>query len=62
MADYEEVTLSSRDPGIDISAWYVPADGGQGGPAVVMVHGHSSCKPALDTDDRRVGAWTHDMR
>jgi uncharacterized protein len=44
MPDYEDVTLPSRDPGIDISAWYVPADAGPAGPAVVMVHGKDSCK------------------
>lgn len=44
MPEYQAVTLPSRDPGIDISAWYVPADAGPAGPAVVMVHGHDSCK------------------
>lgn len=44
MADYEDVTLPSRDPGIDISGWYIPSDAGPAGPAVVLVHGHGSCK------------------
>jgi uncharacterized protein len=44
MPEYREVTFPSRDPGIDISAWYVPADRGAAGPAVVMVHGLDSCK------------------
>lgn len=44
MADYENLTLPSRDPGIEISAWYVPADRGPAGPAVVVVHGLDSCK------------------
>jgi dipeptidyl aminopeptidase/acylaminoacyl peptidase len=44
MPDYEDVTLPSRDPGIDISAWYVPAEAGPAGPAVVLVHGHDACK------------------
>ncbi len=44
MPEYETETLPSRDPGIDISAWYIPSDRGVKGPAVVMVHGHDSCK------------------
>jgi dipeptidyl aminopeptidase/acylaminoacyl peptidase len=44
MPEYREVTFPSRDPDVDISAWYVPADRGAAGPAVVMVHGLDSCK------------------
>jgi dipeptidyl aminopeptidase/acylaminoacyl peptidase len=44
MPGYDTVTLPSRDPAIEISAWYVPADAGPAGPAVVLVHGHASCK------------------
>ena len=44
MPKYETVTLSSRDPGISISAWYVAGDRGSAGSAVVLVHGHDSCK------------------
>ncbi len=44
MPEYRAVTFPSRDPGIDISAWYVPAVRGAAGPAVVMVHGLDSCK------------------
>ena len=44
MPAYREVTFPSRDPGIVISAWYVPADRGSAGPAVVIVHGIDSCK------------------
>ncbi len=44
MPDYETVTFPSRDPAITISAWYVPAAGVPAGPAVVVVHGHQSCK------------------
>lgn len=44
MPDYESLTLASRDPGIDISAWYVAAEDGTAGRAVVLVHGHDSCK------------------
>ncbi len=43
-----EVTIPSRDVGIDISGWWVqaedqPADGSPA-PAVVVVHGHTACK------------------
>ena len=44
MPDYETVTFPSRDPAITISAWYVPVAGAAPGPAVVLVHGHDSCK------------------
>jgi dipeptidyl aminopeptidase/acylaminoacyl peptidase len=44
MPDYEAVTIPSRDPGIELSAWYVPAERASAGPAVVLVHGHDSCK------------------
>ncbi len=43
MPDYQTVTFASRDPEITISGWYVPA-GPTPGPAVVLVHGHDSCK------------------
>ena len=44
MPAYEPVTLPSRDPGIDLSAWYIAGDRGPAGPAVVLVHGHDACK------------------
>jgi uncharacterized protein len=44
MPSYEEVTLPSRDPEVALSAWYVPPDDPSRGSAVVVVHGHSSCK------------------
>jgi dipeptidyl aminopeptidase/acylaminoacyl peptidase len=44
MSHYEDVRFASRDPGIEISAWYVPAETLAPGPAVVLVHGHDSCK------------------
>ena len=44
MPEYQAVTVPSRDPGIDLSAWYVPSEAGPAGPAVVLVHGHGSCK------------------
>jgi dipeptidyl aminopeptidase/acylaminoacyl peptidase len=44
MPTYEEVTLPSRDPEVALSAWYMPPDDGGIGSAVVIVHGHNSCK------------------
>jgi dipeptidyl aminopeptidase/acylaminoacyl peptidase len=44
MPDYQSVTFASRDPGIDMSAWYIPTDKAPAAPAVVLVHGHDSCK------------------
>jgi uncharacterized protein len=44
MPQYEDVRFASRDPGIEISAWDVPAETLAPGPAVVLIHGHDSCK------------------
>src|SRR4029077_4202714 len=44
MPEFEAVTIPSRDPGIQLSAWYVPAETLASGPAVVLVHGLDSCK------------------
>jgi uncharacterized protein len=39
----EDVTIPSRDAGIQISGWWVPASD-PAAPAVVVVHGHTACK------------------
>jgi dipeptidyl aminopeptidase/acylaminoacyl peptidase len=39
----EDVTIRSRDAGILISGWWVPADDPDA-PTVVVVHGHTACK------------------
>jgi dipeptidyl aminopeptidase/acylaminoacyl peptidase len=39
----ETVSFPSRDAGIMISGWYVPAEAADA-PAVVIVHGHMACK------------------
>jgi dipeptidyl aminopeptidase/acylaminoacyl peptidase len=44
MPAYQDVRLPSRDPGIEIAAWYVPAGPPAEMPAVVLVHGHGSCR------------------
>jgi len=46
MKSYEDVSFSSRDAAVSISAWYVPArDGAESAaPAVIVAHGHNSCK------------------
>ena len=42
MEEFETVTFESRESGINLSAWYIPA--GEGAPAVISVHGLGSCK------------------
>jgi dipeptidyl aminopeptidase/acylaminoacyl peptidase len=39
----EDVTIPSRDAGIQISGWWIAAED-PGAPAVVVVHGHTACK------------------
>lgn len=39
MPDFAEVRLPSRDPGIEIAAWFVSSTRGAGAPAVILVHG-----------------------
>jgi fermentation-respiration switch protein FrsA (DUF1100 family) len=42
-----EVRLPSRDPGIEIAAWWLPAPTGDAGlpaPAVIVVHGFTACR------------------
>jgi len=48
MPHYEAVTIPSRDSGISLSSWWIPADTSTGAPAVVIVHGLDSCKRASD--------------
>jgi len=43
MPDPEAVTIPSRDAGIEISGWYLPAEAPDA-PAVVVVHGATACK------------------
>lgn len=43
MPEPEAVTIPSRDAGIEISGWYLPADAPDA-PAVVIVHGLTACK------------------
>lgn len=42
MERYETVTLPSREAGINLSGWYIPGE--SNGPAVIIVHGFTSCK------------------
>ncbi len=44
MPEYETVQIPSRDPGITLDAWYVPAGEPSNGRAVLMIHGYGSCK------------------
>lgn len=43
----EEVRIPSRDPGIDIAGWWLPASTGETpavAPAVIVVHGFTACR------------------
>lgn len=41
--DYRDVRFPSRDPGIDLHGWWLPAASGADAPAVIVVHGRGSC-------------------
>lgn len=43
MPEPEVVTIPSRDPGIDVSGWYIPA-AEPDAPTVILVHGLTACK------------------
>lgn len=43
VSEYQEVRLPSRDEGIDLRAWWLPAPGGARAPAIVVVHGFGTC-------------------
>ena len=43
MPQPELVVLPSREPGIDVSSWWIPAADAEA-PAIVVVHGHNACK------------------
>jgi len=45
MPHYETVTLSSREDGLTLAAWYIPA-AETDAPAVIVVHGLNSCRRA----------------
>jgi dipeptidyl aminopeptidase/acylaminoacyl peptidase len=43
----EDVRIPSRDPGIEIAGWWVPAEGAESGapaPTVIVVHGFTACR------------------
>jgi len=40
---YETVTIESRQPGLHLAAWYIPADQPDA-PVVILIHGTSGCK------------------
>ncbi len=43
MPNYETISISGRDPGINLSAFYVPANTPDA-PAIIIIHGLSGCK------------------
>ncbi len=43
VTDYDEVRLPSRDPAIDLHAWWLPSQDGPEAPAVIIIPGRGSC-------------------
>jgi len=43
VADYRQVRIASRDPGIELRAWWLPSRDGVGAPSVIVVHGFGTC-------------------
>jgi len=43
VADYREVLVPSRDPGIDLRAWWLPSRAGDDAPSIIVVHGFGTC-------------------
>jgi len=43
VSEYHEVRIASRDPGIDLHAWWLPSRDGTEAPTVIIVHGRGSC-------------------
>ncbi len=43
VADYRELRFPSRDPEIDLHAWWLPAKDGPDAPAIVIIPGRGSC-------------------
>jgi uncharacterized protein len=40
---WSEVRMPSRDPGIELRAWWMPAEDPAGAPLVVVIHGRGAC-------------------
>ena len=43
----EEVRIPSRDPGIELAGWWIPAESAEAGapaPTVIVVHGFTACR------------------
>jgi len=43
VADYRELRVASRDPGIELRAWWLPSRAGPDAPSIVVVHGFGTC-------------------
>ncbi len=43
VSEYREVRLASRDPGIELHAWWLPSREDTEAPPVIVVHGRGSC-------------------
>jgi fermentation-respiration switch protein FrsA (DUF1100 family) len=43
VSDYREVRITSRDPGIELHAWWLPSRHSTDSPTVIVIHGVGSC-------------------
>lgn len=43
VADYREERIRSRDPGIELHAWWLPPRDGADAPSIIVVHGFGTC-------------------
>ena len=43
VADYREVRVPSRDPGIDLRAWWLRSHDREDAPSIIVVHGFGTC-------------------
>ena len=43
VTDYREMLIPSRDPGIDLRAWWLPSRDGAAAPSIIVIHGFGTC-------------------
>lgn len=43
VADYREVRIPSRDPALELRAWWMPSKDGLDAPSIIVVHGFGTC-------------------
>ncbi len=49
MSDYETMKFPSRDPGVEVAGWWIPAKvADPAAPTVILVHGQGGCRNSID--------------